>query len=147
MGSSAGYTGSGDSVVAAEPFDPSIAYASYGLYSTVDDLYRWNAALRSGALLPPEQLEAMLGRYVHPRSEILNYGYGMVSTDEYMPEHTLVTHGMPPFSVYPGFCGSTWWLTNPDTDMDMTVIILANRAYNGDPDLNDVVGDIILNTQ
>lgn len=125
----------------AEPFDASVAYAAYGLYSTVDDLYRWNQALYTDELLPAAQREAMLTSYSHPFDDPkMGYSYGALVSDDYLSGHQLVAPGMP-FSSYPGFWATTWNLT----DLDITVVILANRQYGPleDP-FSDTVASILL---
>ena len=42
----------GYSATPAEPFDPSVPYAAGALYSTVEDMNRWEQALTTDALLP-----------------------------------------------------------------------------------------------
>lgn len=59
----------------AMPFDPSVAYAGYGLYSTIDDLYRWDQALFAGELLPAVQRQKMLTSYSSSSGDGV-WGYG-----------------------------------------------------------------------
>jgi CubicO group peptidase (beta-lactamase class C family) len=55
----AGYTGSPGHLFNAAFFDISNGYAAGGLYSTVEDLYRWDRALSAGTLLGPASTDAM----------------------------------------------------------------------------------------
>lgn len=63
-----GYLGPG--IERSIPIDTSNLYSAGGLYSTVEDLYRFVQALNSGQLLPANELAKM---YTPNRS---NYGYG-----------------------------------------------------------------------
>lgn len=126
---------------AAEPIADSVAYAAYGLYSTVDDLYRFEQALHTGELLPAAQREAMLTSYINTfDSPMWGYGYGTLLSDTYLPGHKLVSLSVP-WSGYPGFWSAAWSLT----DLDVNVVILANRQYGPQEDpFSDSVAAIIL---
>jgi CubicO group peptidase (beta-lactamase class C family) len=65
-----GYAPGVAGVVNASYLDMSIPYAAGALYSTVDDLERWDRALRDGKLVPAEAHKAM----VTPHKQ--GYGYG-----------------------------------------------------------------------
>lgn len=122
-------------------FDPSAAYAAYGLYSTVDDLYRWDQAIAADALLTAAQREAMYKAYAYDYDDPgWGYGYGIGLSDTHLPGHHLVLHGSP-WVAYPGFYASHWSLT----DLDTTVVILANQPLGESP--NDDVGNIIVSEQ
>ena len=75
--------------------DMSVPYAAGGLYSTVDDLWKWDRALRSGSLLGDELTREMFT----PGLE--NYGFGwrieIPEGGEWASEDTVVQHtgGMP----------------------------------------------------
>jgi CubicO group peptidase (beta-lactamase class C family) len=66
------------------PFvNASLAYAAGGLYSTVQDLYRWDRSFYTEALLPQELLEATFTSFVStpyfayaPAYDSVGYGYG-----------------------------------------------------------------------
>jgi CubicO group peptidase (beta-lactamase class C family) len=65
--------------VEADYIDMSIPFAAGGLYSTVEDLYRWDQALFNGALLTPDSLSQMFSEHAPiPGPEGLAYGYGWV---------------------------------------------------------------------
>jgi D-alanyl-D-alanine carboxypeptidase len=127
--------------VTAPPFHVSVAYAAYGLYSTVDDVYRWSEALYGDELLPAAQREALLGAYKKPAFDpVWDYGYGAVTSDAPYPGHRLEVVGIPG-SIYPGFWSSAWSFT----DLDITVIILANRDHGTTADpFNDTVANFLL---
>lgn len=122
----------------APPFDPSLAYAGYGLYSTVGDLYLWDRALFEGKLLPAAQRQKMLTSYSSPDDDEWGFGYGTLRSDERFPGHEVVALGVG-WSVYPGFWAANWSLT----DLGITVVTLANRQNNTQ---EDVVSDAVAST-
>ncbi|QNU67393.1 beta-lactamase family protein [Ruminiclostridium herbifermentans] len=50
--------------------EPTLTYAAGGIYSTVEDLYKWNKALNTNKLITNESLKEMFTPHVE------NYGYG-----------------------------------------------------------------------
>jgi len=63
----------------ADYLDISVAYSAGGMYSTVEDLYRWDQALAARKLLSP----ASYARYLAPQFQIrpgTEYGYGWLYT-------------------------------------------------------------------
>ncbi len=50
--------------------EPTLTYAAGGIYSTVEDLYKWNKALNIGKLITNESLKEMFTPHLE------NYGYG-----------------------------------------------------------------------
>ena len=61
----------------AEFIDMSIPYAAGALYSTVEDLYRWDQALYTHQLLPQDYLDQIFTAQVTiPNSRGMAYGYG-----------------------------------------------------------------------
>jgi len=65
-------------LVHAEYLDMSVPYAAGSMYSTVDDLWRWNQALAAGKLLSAESYRLMEGHHVAAGTAA--YGYGWFST-------------------------------------------------------------------
>jgi CubicO group peptidase (beta-lactamase class C family) len=61
--------------IVAEPVDVSWHYATGGVYSTVEDLYRWDQALETDTLLPQAALQAMFTGHI-PLVNDTSYGYG-----------------------------------------------------------------------
>src|SRR3546814_13133903 len=47
-----------------------------GIYSTVQDLYLFDRALRDGRLLKPETLDSTYAGYSDPTKSVFNYGFG-----------------------------------------------------------------------
>lgn len=66
----AGYSLRGEGLVNASYVDMSIPYSAGGLYSTVEDLYRWDQALYAEKLLSKKSLAAMFTPFKG------GYGYG-----------------------------------------------------------------------
>jgi CubicO group peptidase (beta-lactamase class C family) len=69
-----------DGVLANADFiDMTIPCAAGGIYSTVEDLYRWNEALaHDGKLLSEESLKQMFTEYPEATHQGQHYGYGVV---------------------------------------------------------------------
>jgi CubicO group peptidase (beta-lactamase class C family) len=64
-------------IIKADGVDMSIPYAAGGLYSTVEDLYRWDQALSTEQLVPQKALDTMFTAHASiPDSGGLGYGYG-----------------------------------------------------------------------
>jgi CubicO group peptidase (beta-lactamase class C family) len=105
------------------PFDASAAYAAYGLFSTVDDLYRWNRALFGDELLSQAQREKM--HSVHVLLDPIGFGYATPLDYNGVNSggHPVAEHGVW-FPSYPGYYSSHWTLT----DLDTTTIILSNQV-------------------
>ncbi len=66
----AGYEHEGLELINAPYLDMSLPYAAGSLYSTVEDLYTWDRALYTEAVLPEALKEKMFTPYMN------NYGYG-----------------------------------------------------------------------
>lgn len=74
-----GYDISDDRVVNADFIDMSGPFSAGGIYSTVEDLFRWNEALaHSGKLLSADSLKQMFTEYPEATHEGQHYGYGVV---------------------------------------------------------------------
>ena len=103
-----------------KPEDPSLPYAAGSLYSTVEDMNRWEHALTTDAVLPAASRAEMLATQVaipggDPMSD--GYGYGfIIGTDAGRP---IIWHG----GAIPGFLSIE---ARYPVD-DVTVIILSNR--------------------
>ena len=66
-------------VANADFIDMSIPFSAGGIYSTVEDMYRWNEALaQDGKLLSAESLKQMFTEYLEATHEGQHYGYGVV---------------------------------------------------------------------
>jgi CubicO group peptidase (beta-lactamase class C family) len=66
-------------IVNANFIDMSVPFSAGGIYSTVEDLYRWNEALaENGKLLTADSLKQMFTEYPEASHERQHYGYGVV---------------------------------------------------------------------
>ena len=78
-----GYT-NGYSATPAVPIDPSVPFAAGGLYSTVEDMNRWEQALTTDALLPAASRAEMFAPQYGTMAA--GYGYGfIIGTDSGRP--------------------------------------------------------------
>jgi CubicO group peptidase (beta-lactamase class C family) len=63
----------------ADFIDMSVPFSAGGIYSTVEDMYRWNEALtENGKLLSADSLKQMFAEYPEAVHEGQHYGYGVV---------------------------------------------------------------------
>jgi CubicO group peptidase (beta-lactamase class C family) len=76
--------------VPADFIDMTIPYAAGGLYSTVEDFYRWDQALYTDKLIPKKLRDMMFTPFAMPKKGGLGYGYGWGIGDE--ENHLLVSH-------------------------------------------------------
>jgi CubicO group peptidase (beta-lactamase class C family) len=70
-----GYEKNGWGYVNANFIDMSVPYAAGSLYSTVEDLYLWNAALYGSQLLRKENMDLLFAKHI-PSGGNYHYGYG-----------------------------------------------------------------------
>ncbi len=80
-----GYSRRGEAVTNAAYADRSVPFAAGGLYSTVEDLYRWLASFDTEQILKKTSIEAIFT----PDKKNYGYGWGIGS----YKNHRLVTHG------------------------------------------------------
>lgn len=83
-------TGYANSTIEAKYIDMSIPYAAGGLYSTVEDLYRWDRALYTEQLLSPELMNLIFTPH-SPTDIDTSYGYGWEMGK--LNNHMVVFHG------------------------------------------------------
>jgi CubicO group peptidase (beta-lactamase class C family) len=77
QGLATGYSDGRDGMPAPTLFGPSAFYAAGGLYSTAEDLVRWNEGLYNGQVLSEAQLQKMLTAHA-PMPDNMGSGYGIV---------------------------------------------------------------------
>lgn len=97
-----------------DPEGPGRDGASGNIFSTAEDLHRWNTALHEGKILSPELYE----RFAHPRHK--NYGMGIVTKKE--GDYRWLWHngGLTPMSW------SSHLAYEPTSKL--SVVVLANRG-------------------
>lgn len=76
-GRASGYALTGAELQNADFLDMTVPYAAGGLYSTVDDLLRWNRALHEEGFLLRATYERMVTRYPESETKGVFYGYGL----------------------------------------------------------------------
>jgi CubicO group peptidase (beta-lactamase class C family) len=115
-GRASGYQILGRALVNAPYLDMTNAYATADMYSTVEDLYRWDQALYSNQLLNQESLEVMYTPYSGADGSGGEYGYGW-QLREYQ-DHRVVGHegAINGFHTYIGRY----------LDDQVTIIVLSN---------------------
>jgi CubicO group peptidase (beta-lactamase class C family) len=110
-----GYTGYGDRWSQGDQIDMSVPYAAGALYSTVEDLYRWDQALYTERLVPQALLDEMFRPAVD--TPLGGYGYGWIISER--QGHRVVRHG----GGGDGFVA----VLERYPDDAVTVIVLSNR--------------------
>lgn len=113
-----GYTGYHGQWTEADYIDMTVPYAAGGLYSTVEDIYRWDQALYTEQLISKELLDDMFTPYVTaPSFGDMEYGYGWLIGKSF--DNQIVWH---PGEIE-GFA------TDIDRYIDdkVTIIVLSNR--------------------
>jgi len=96
------------------------ATSAGALYSTVEDLYRWDQALYTGQLIPRELLDQMFTPHISQYPDVVGsvaYGYGWMVIDDL--GRRLVGHG----GAIEGF--RAWIIRYPDDHI--TIIGLSNQ--------------------
>jgi CubicO group peptidase (beta-lactamase class C family) len=130
-GRATGYIDTGASVINAELHDESGMHAAGALYSTVEDVYKWDRALRDETLLPTATLSLM--RQPFTQIEAGGYGYGWEL-------HTL--HGKHSTGHSGGLPGYVANYAHFD-DGDLTIILLSNLGSAAWPDLTRDLAAIV----
>ncbi len=102
----------------ADFIDMSIPYAAGGLYSTVEDLYRWDQSLYTEQLVPKATLAEMFAPQVDIAGSGLAYGYGWVTGKDASGLSTNMHEG--------GIEGFTTVIARYPDD-HVTIIILCNQ--------------------
>lgn len=109
------------------------AYGAGNMYSTVEDLYRWDRALKTEKLVKQETLNEIFKKRI-TTSEDDGYGYGWMIGDT--DDGRWVGHG-----------GNTFGFTsNLDryVDKDLTIIALSNKGYVDIASISEDVKNISL---
>ena len=90
-----GYEKAGSAYVNADYIDMSIPYAAGSMYSTVEDLLRWDQALYTDKVLPKKYMDLMFTPHVEAFGMHYGYGWsvGKVPLGETGKEQDIITHG------------------------------------------------------
>lgn len=111
-----GYVKKGDDMEHCSYVDMSIPYSAGSLYSTTDDLFKWDEALFSGKVVSSEEFKKMSTVYLG------HYGYGLQIETQFKT-HKMIGHG----GGVNGF--HTFIARYPDDGI--TIVTLSNsEAYN-----------------
>ena len=86
-----GYMRKDNHIENADFIDMSIPNASGSVYSTVEDMYRWNEGVANGKFLSAASMEAMFNVYSETLFQGQHYGYGVVLAERF--GKTLYYHG------------------------------------------------------
>lgn len=115
--------------VNAEYIDVSVLYAAAGLYSTVEDLFRWDQALYTDTLISKPLRDEMFTPFASIPGAELSYGYGWVIGKQF--NH----HGVA------GWGGMEGVRTAIDRypDDQVTIIVLSNRE---DTSVGDITSEM-----
>jgi CubicO group peptidase (beta-lactamase class C family) len=156
-----GYTGFYDHWEKADYTDMTIPYAAAGLYSTIEDLYRWDQVLYSEQLMSRELLHLMFTPQVKIPAGDLSYGYGWFVGK--MNNHQAAGHGDGILSFvaasksYTSNSGNGFKGINDIvgfateirryTDDKVTIIILSNRDTTNVGTVSDQIAQAILGDQ
>ena len=105
-----------DQSTTAAPLNVWLMFSAAGLYSTVEDLYRWDQALSTNRLLPQKTSDMMFTPYVPSDRDGYGYGYGWyISLDK------------PLIQKHPGHGNGFDATIRRYVDDRVTIIILTNR--------------------
>jgi CubicO group peptidase (beta-lactamase class C family) len=120
--------GYSDQVSVAQPLNYWVHFSNSGLYSTAEDLYRWDQALYTDKLVPQKALDTMFTSYVQSDRAGYGHGYGWyVSLDK------------PLIVKHPGHGNGFDTTIRRYVDDKATIIILTNREDN---DMPTIAGSI-----
>jgi CubicO group peptidase (beta-lactamase class C family) len=107
----------------AEFINPSLPYSAGGLYSTVEDLYRWDQSFYTEELIPQELLDTIFTPFIStpylpyaPPYDQVSYGYGWFVGERL--GHRVAGHG----GTYNGFRA----LIERYPDDEISIMILSN---------------------
>ena len=109
------------------------AYGAGNMYSTVEDLYRWERALKTEKLVTKETLDEIFTEYI-PIEEGASYGYGWMI--QYTDIGKLIYHG-----------GNTLGFTAHIArfiEEDLVIIILTNKVGYDTATLTNTLASIVL---
>ncbi len=110
------------------------AYSAGNIYSTVEDLYRWDRALKTEELVKKETIDKIFKGHIDT-SQGVSYGYGWMISDTDWGKKLF--HG-----------GNTFGFTANITrypDEDLAIIVLTNNGYHDSQSLADTLTSIVLN--
>jgi CubicO group peptidase (beta-lactamase class C family) len=118
------------SVYEADPIDVTNLSSAGALYSTVEDLYRWQEAIGSEQLVSRESWNAMLKKQLpYPGSAELGTGYGLV-VGRYLDR---------PYVGYNSYLWGFQGVFDDYPEDKVTVILLGNQENNDPGTITDLI--------
>jgi CubicO group peptidase (beta-lactamase class C family) len=112
--------------------DMSVPYSAGALYSTVEDLYKWDQALYTDKLLPKENIKKIFGKYIPALGSYYGYGWFVTKMEKVKKDSVnVVMHG--------GSVNGFNTLIERFVD-DKNLIVLLNNT--GGTNLQAIAGDI-----
>ena len=132
-----GYTGTHGLWREADYIDMTIPYAAGALYSTVEDLYRWDQALYTEQLVSKDLVDLMFTPHAKMPISDLSYGYGWAVGK--MNNHQVVGHG----GGIEGFATEI----RRYIDDKVTIIVLSNRDTTGVGSTADLIAQAVFEEQ
>jgi len=121
----------------ADYIDMTIPFAAGGLYSTVEDLYRWDQALYTEQLVSQDLLDLMFTPHAKLPVTGLSYGYGWYIGE--MNNHNVVGHG----GGIEGFATEI----RRYIDDKVTIIVISNRDSTGVGNIADLIAQAVFEKQ
>ena len=122
-GKAVGYIFGGDEPVVEGPLDYSNGFSAFGLYSSAEDLYRWDRALYTDQLVGEGGLKDLFATYTDfGRFAKITYGWIKVP----LHERNTMSFGFGPIPPPSGFKSSITRLP----DDDIVIIVLSNMRYS-----------------
>ena len=125
----AGYMFADEEYQNADFIDMSIPVGAGGLYSTVEDLYKWSKSIRTNTLLDRASTNAMFSPTVeipNEENEQIYYGYGWKIDRQHQKERIFHEGIIDGFSTYFAQYPSEQITDEQITDEQITIVILSN---------------------
>ena len=112
-----GYERMNDNLINVDQVDLSVSYAAGGIYSTVEDLYRWSQMLSTGKLVSEKTLAAM----TTPFKE--NYAFGLIVDEQFHRKQISHSGSIDGFVTFIGHYPNE----------NVTIIVLSNMGNSPSP--------------
>lgn len=129
-----GYTTHGDTVTRSDQSSTSAVLGDGGIYSSVDDLAKWEAAIRTGALVDSAAWKSIFTPFALSDGSSSDYGFGWF-IDDFKGHRRYRHHGETR-----GFTNSI--MRFPDDSL--TIVILTNRSDSAPWEIAERVAAIYL---
>ncbi len=126
----AGYS---SATITADYIDMSVPYAAGGLYSTVEDLFRWDQALYTDKLIPQSLRDEMFAPSVQVQHSYMSYGYGWLIGKQFDLPWIFHSGGIDCFVTEIHRFG----------DNQGTIILLSNRETTDLGSITEIIAEMI----